>query len=493
MDPSSAAQSRPAAHRTGKLKPSLKIGYGTGAIASNIQGVGFTTFLFFYYNGVLGLSGSLTGVATAGALVLDAFLDPIAGSLSDGWRSRWGRRHPFMVVGAIPMAVAFYLLFVPPASLHGWNLGAWLMSFAIVCRGFMSVYSIPHSALGAELSNDYEERTSIVTYRLAVGGAGAAAFAVSAYPLFFPDSKAFPKGQMNPAGYPHFALVGAILIVTTILYSAWSTRATIPTLPQAPPNPERFAFGRVLREFRQVSRNPSFIPLFGSGLIYYVYSGVTSTLNTHMNTYFWEFNSSQLQWMALPLIFGVILGAPWTTPLHRRFDKRATMVGSSLIAAVIGGSGVVLRVVGWFPKNGSPMLLPVIWAILLMVACVGVISLITASSMMADVAQDHAYRSGKNQEGVLFSALAFGDKAASGMGSLIAGFAIDLIHFPAQAVPGKIDPEIVRNLGLVVVSLSALPMLSALALMSYRITRETNAIALDALANGQTAQSAQQS
>ena len=100
--------------------------------------------------------------------------------------------------------------------------------------------------------------------------------------------------------------------------------------------------------------------------------------------------------------------------------------------------------------------------------------------MMADVAQDHTYRSGKNQEGVLFSAIAFSDKAASGLGSLFAGFAIDLIHLPAHAEPGKVDPEIVRNLGLVVVSLAALPILSALALTRYKITRETNAVALAA-------------
>ena len=94
MDNSNASPSPVSVSPRGKLSAGLKIGYGAGSIAGNVQNLGFTTFLFFYYNQVLGLSGSLTGTATAASLVLDAFMDPIAGSLSDGWHSRWGRRHP---------------------------------------------------------------------------------------------------------------------------------------------------------------------------------------------------------------------------------------------------------------------------------------------------------------------------------------------------------------------------------------------------------------
>ena len=105
--------------------------YGFGQFGEALVTIGFTTFLLYYYNQVLGVSGTITGIALAISLLVDAVVDPVAGSLSDRLHSRWGRRHPFILLSAIPLGGCFFLIFNPPAALvssssrRGWSCGRW--------------------------------------------------------------------------------------------------------------------------------------------------------------------------------------------------------------------------------------------------------------------------------------------------------------------------------------------------------------------------------
>ncbi|MEE8245200.1 MAG: MFS transporter, partial [Pseudomonadales bacterium] len=112
-----------------------KLSFGIGQAAEGIKNNAFTLFLLFFYVQVHGLSASLAGTALFIALIFDAVSDPIAGYLSDSWRSRWGRRQPFMYASAVPLAIAFYFTFVPPEGLSQWGLFAWLTGFTVLTRG----------------------------------------------------------------------------------------------------------------------------------------------------------------------------------------------------------------------------------------------------------------------------------------------------------------------------------------------------------------------
>ena len=92
---------------------STRLSYGVGQLSDGVKQSAFSTFLFFYYNQVLGLSGSLAGSAALLALLVDAITDPMVGQLSDRLQSRWGRRHPFMLAGAVPFGIAIFILFSP--------------------------------------------------------------------------------------------------------------------------------------------------------------------------------------------------------------------------------------------------------------------------------------------------------------------------------------------------------------------------------------------
>ena len=97
----------------GALPFRLKLAFGVGQTATGAMNMALALFLLFYYNQVLGLPGTLAGLAVGASVLLDGVSDPLIGSFSDHWRSRLGRRHPFMYASILPLAVSFYLLFYP--------------------------------------------------------------------------------------------------------------------------------------------------------------------------------------------------------------------------------------------------------------------------------------------------------------------------------------------------------------------------------------------
>ena len=98
------------------------------------------------------------------ALVFDAFVDPFVGHMSDRTRTKWGRRHPFLYASALPVAL-FYLLLWNPPDIDGSLLFAYLLGTAFLVRAALSTYEVPSTALAPELTSDYHERTSVLSFR----------------------------------------------------------------------------------------------------------------------------------------------------------------------------------------------------------------------------------------------------------------------------------------------------------------------------------------
>ena len=111
--------------------------------------------------------------ADPAAVVFDAISDPVMGSISDRWHSRLGRRHPFLYLSALPLGFCFFAVYSPPEGLEQIGLFLWFTVFTIGLRISLTFYHVPHLALGAELSDDYKERSVIYGYNsifMMVGG-----------------------------------------------------------------------------------------------------------------------------------------------------------------------------------------------------------------------------------------------------------------------------------------------------------------------------------
>ena len=477
-----AVSSEPRVSNDRKIAFARKLSFGVGQLAEGLKNTAFGLFVLFYYNQVLGVSGTMCGLALGVALLFDAFTDPLAGSLSDNWRSRLGRRHPFMYASAVPLGLCFYGLFNPPA-LGETGLFVWLIALAVLTRGAMTLYHVPHIALGAELTENFEERTSIVAYRMAFGYLGGLMAATIAFTLFFSDAQG---GRTNAAAYPPYAMVLSVLMVVTILISAWGTRKEIPNLPQPTDSGERRVLMRLWRELGSAFQNASFRWLFSGVLIVFLMVGVDGALNLYMYEFFWELTGQQILLLSVILPAGLILGTLFTKALHRRWDKKPGLVIGTAGWAVCQVTPIALRAMGWFPENGTGLLIFSLAAFKFMQGIIVQQALVSFGSMMADVTDEHELESGRRQEGVFFGAVAFSGKGASGLGTIFAGVALDLISWPRGEqiqTAADIAPETIASLGMVYGPIvSGFAVVSVWCYTHYRLNRATHQAILAKLA-----------
>jgi Na+/melibiose symporter-like transporter len=158
-----------------------KLAYASGTVSFAVKDIAFGSFVLFYYVSVVGLQGSLAGTVLLISMVWDAITDPIVGSLSDNFRSRWGRRHPFMAISGIPLAICLFALFNVPEGLSQTEIFLWMLVICLLLRTFLTLFTVPYLALGAEMSDDYHERSSIAGTRTLFGWVTAIGLAAVAW------------------------------------------------------------------------------------------------------------------------------------------------------------------------------------------------------------------------------------------------------------------------------------------------------------------------
>ena len=470
-----------------KLRPATRFFFGMGQVAEGLKNFSFSFFVLFYYNNVLGLSGSLTGLALGIALIVDAITDPLMGSISDNFRSRWGRRHPFMVGAAVPLALSFFALFAPPADLSTTGHFLWLTAFTILTRLMMTIYHVPHISLGAELTANYEERTHLVAVRQIWGYLGIFAIAGIGLGYFFADERG---GRMNGEAYGAFAVVMSVVMVATILLSAWFTRDQIPFLPTHRENGSPRAthpLRRMTKEASAAFANASFRPLFTGVLLIYVLVGTEAALSLYVYEFFWELDGNDMMVLLVCYPVGLVGGALLTTRFHRLWDKGPTLVFGTAGWSFFQLLPIILRLLDVFPENGTTDLITSLAALRLLQGLVVQQALASFSSMIGDITDEHELETGRRQEGIFFGVVAFSGKAASGAGNLIAGIALDVIAWPAglaaEGAAASVPAETIRNLGIVYGPLVAVfAILAPLAYRGYRLDRARHHEILMALA-----------
>lgn len=479
----------PAAYDTRPpLDTRTQVTYGLGTLAYGVKNQAMGSMLLLYFNQVVGLPAAWVGAAVAISLVVDALLDPFIGYASDNLQSPWGRRHPFMYAAALPAAVAFYCLFTPPV---GWSDGA-LFVYALAAmtslRVLISFYEVPSAATGAELTLDYDARTSVMSYRFFFGALGAATIAVMTFLVFLQPSETHPVGQLNPDGYADFALFGAILIAFSILISTWGTHHFIPYFHK--PEKRTVRALDVLREIVETLSTRNFGVLLLWGSLSAVVVGLTGGLGMYFNTYFWELTSGQIAFVVSAGFVSPFLAIALAPAVGSRLGKKWAVVALWMVGAVVGIVPISLRLLDLLPPNGSTVVLGVLLLDALLVSTLTLSGLILGASMVADLAEETAVRTGRRSEGVLFSADAIIKQTIIGLGTFVAGLMLTYVDFPAQAVPGEIDPAIMRQLAYLYLPVSAVLTFASIGVLGFysndRSTHEANLAVLRAAphANG---------
>lgn len=458
------------------MRAYIKLAYGIGQTSAGVKNAAFSIFLFFYYNQVLELSGSLAGMASLLALIIDAVTDPMVGQLSDRFKSRWGRRHPFMLIGAVPFGFAMYLLFAPPAGMDEYGLFAWMLGFAITVRVLLTFFFVPHLSLGAEMVRDYHERTSLISYRLFFQFAGGLFVTMVGFVIFFPPSDAFPNGMLNAASYPAFGIFAGVLATVSMLWSIFSTRSTIPDLSDPVPDPNAghplLGFITVFRTLRQYA----FRTLFITMLVFTTIIGVTQTLIIYSGTYLFGFAPEHLAIAASSPIIGILFAPYVVTHLSVRFDKKRTFMLCMFLGSIFGFTPPIAFLFGAFELMDITGRLGFVYLMngISQIFFIGLYIII--DSMLSDTIDHHEMDTGRREEGLYFAAGSFAQKASFGLGSFVAGIGLDLIRFPQGANPSDVPLDALTDLAIFAGPLSMVLLLSSLLIIrSYPLDQEEHA------------------
>lgn len=465
---------------SGYVSVTTKLFYGFGSVAYGVKDNGFGYLLLIFYNQVVGLPAPAVGLAIMLALIVDAFIDPIVGQVSDNWRSRWGRRHPFMYAAAGPVAISYVLLWTPPAG-NPTAAFIYLMVVAIVIRTFITLYEIPSTALAAELSTNYDERTSILSYRYFFGWWGGLAMSLAALKIFLRPTAEQPIGQLNAEGYLNYGIVAAMVMFAAILISAAGTHRHIPSFRVA--EPRKWSAAQLGREMASTLSHRSFLMLMLASLFNAMGQGVVMSLNLYFNTYFWELSAGQIAFFTLSNFASAALAFAFARPLSERMGKKAAAQLTKILAFAIGLAPIALRLLGAFPENGDPAVFWILLVQTLISTGLGIVAAILFSSMIADVVEDSQLRTGRRSEGLFFSAAAFVAKAVSGVGVFASSIILVAANFPSNAQPGAVPDSVMRDFGLIYVAvLMGVAAASFFFVSLYSITRSSHEASLRALA-----------
>jgi len=460
--------------RAAKLSMGFKAAYGAGQIVDSLTQVFLNAFFFFYITNVCGLSGTLTGLGMFLALSVDAVADPVIGSMSGNLETRWGRRVPVMAFSLLPVCVSLGLLFSTP-HLAGWGLFAYTLALLLALRVSISGFMVPFLGLGAELSDDYDERSSIVAWRAIVGMLATLLGYVLGFGVFLHGT----NGLLERHAYSPFGWICAAVMFLTGALSVHASLRELPRMTVTISSQHQF-WGRLYLEVREVFRNPSFRLLFGGVLFFFVGQGVGLTLALDGSKYFWGFDANQIQAVALASVAGLALGLPISFALIGRVEKRTVVVAGIIIICLALSLPVLAQLLGLLPAGMFFRVAVQTGAGVINGVMVCVVS-ISFQSALADAVDEHEHLFGTRREGLYFAALSFAGKAATGVGSLLSGVLLDAIHFPSQAIAAggavTIAPQVMGHLGLIAGPAAGLVTAVSVGFFSrYKLNRAAHAV-----------------
>ncbi len=307
-----------------KVSRTDKLLYGVGAFGYGSVNQTLNNFLMFFGTGVLGLSGTLMGLAIAISTVWDAVTDPLVGALSDNFRGRLGKRHTFMLVGCFAVAALNLLIWnIQPA----WNETSKfliLLVALLLIETFNTVYSTPYSALGFDMCQTYHERTSIQSYKTVFQS--AALLVPSVLMGIVLNPKAVATLHTANSGYRIIAAITSSLCIVMALITIFGTfryrlvGENITNNQVSTTNKLSF-FG----EFFAILDDRNRVYLIIAYAVALSCSAFLTTLGMHVFTYTFHFNSLQIFIVMGCLVAGLISGQPLWCRVSNRLGKKRTV------------------------------------------------------------------------------------------------------------------------------------------------------------------------
>ena len=392
-----------------KLALSTKFAYGAADFGIAMVTAAIQFVLFFYYNAVLGIDPVLVGTALlVGKFTWDAINDPIMGYLSDRTMTRWGRRKPFMLFGAIPFGLAVWLMFSLPKGLTGATAFLVVLGSFLLVDTFQTMVSVPYYAMSAELTYDYNERTSLIAIRMIftvlgyILGAGATTMLAN----MFIAGGSTQTGAYSTTG----AIFGAVAVVTTLITAFFVKERPNPDLVPSKMPP--------WKQIVQVFKNKPFVQYMVMSAIISVSFALLTGLFTYFVTY--QLNMGDQFFLVMLVMLGTIglFLIPWQLVSKKMNKGPAYALGLAIACVAIVGTF-------FLPPEPSPLIY-----VIAFVAGMGFSAqYVFPWSMIPDVVEVDQSKTGERHEGIYFGVNSLLGKLTTGLGAFIMGWALKFYGF----------------------------------------------------------------
>lgn len=404
-------------HDTTTLAPlpdSLCISFGIGtvgvSIVLNTVAVYFPTLM----STVLGISPAVAGTMLTLSKVYDAFADLFIGRLSDRADTRWGRRRPFLLAGALMSFASLLVIFLAPA-LQGTALIVYMALALILYSTGYSLFNVPYLAMPAEMTDSYDQRLRLISFRTAFIGIGQLfSLAVTAGLI--------QMGGGGAAGYRLMGIVMASIALVTMLVAFLGTKSAR-TIPR-----EAGSHKLRMADIKSLTGNTPLMLLMGAKATQYISFGIMQPANLLFLLNVAKTGYTGMVHMAVAQNLTVFAAQPIWLRLGRRYGKRNCYLAAILIMIPVSLS--------WYWVGpGVPM-----WEIWLRAAGFGFASggaLLMSTSMLPDTSEYDRRRTGQRREGLISSLYAVNEKIGFALGALALGWGLSLGGYVAT-VGGEI-------------------------------------------------------
>lgn len=443
--------------KNGKLSSWDKLKFGIGDFGVSVMGALIQFYMLFYYTDVVGINPGLAGTAIlVGKLTWDMVNDVLFGYIGDRTRSRWGRRRPYLIFCAVPMMLAFWLLLSIPEGLSGAAAFFTIFGTAMLFDTFHTLVCTNYSAMTAELTMDYDERTSLSTYRMIfsiigyLGGAGATTLLASII--------SNQTGMSNREAWSMVGLIfGALGAVTTLIPGLFlKNKPAIEAEPtKLPP----------VKAVLSTLKNKPFLKYL---LISMIMSTAFTMVTTMLSYYLiYHLGMADSLFIVMFLMLGTL--AVFLVPCANVSSKLGKAKTYAL-GITIASAGLVVA----FFLSGQSI------AIYILAAIVGMgfsSQWVCPHSMMPDVIEYDELETGERREGIYYGMNATAGKITGALGSAICGWGMELTGYveggAVQTSEALMSIRVMFALIPAVLLFICVPLL-----LRYPITRESHAAVL---------------
>ncbi len=450
-----------------KLSFWTKFVYGSGDLGTAISAALRGFFLFFFFTDVARLDPALAGVILLGNRVWDAVNDPIVGWLSDRTNTRWGRRRPWLLWGAVPFGLLFFAVWlVPPFSTTG--LFIYYFIVLLLLDTTYTVINVPYSALTPELTYDSDERTSLNSYRFIFSVSGALVSAVM-HPFIVGAFDSAKTGYMVSGAV--WAIIGTVTILLVFIFirerpQSMQERPTHDSMPY-------------MQQLRTVLSNRPYRFVIALYLFAWLALQMVMVVLAHYATYYMRIPQDyySVLGVSLPPMSVILLGVQgttlvflvvWSVVAHHLEKRTVYIIGATIWLTV-------LLALSYITPDMRVLVLP-----LAILAGAGVaVAYLIPWSMMADVIEVDEWETGFRREGIYYGFMVFLQKVCIAIAIFFVGQALARTGYitPTDAIPAPVQADqVLWAIRLFIGPIPAVILLvSIVTAWYYPITRENHA------------------